>query len=59
MAHAVVTYAMSTADVNGGKGRPASPPGQHVEGMPVGVGTTVAVACTTTTTTAAPLLRRR
>ncbi|MFW5470147.1 M28 family metallopeptidase [Knoellia sp. CPCC 206435] len=40
MAHAVVTYAMSTADVNGGEGRPASPPGQHVEGQPVGVGTT-------------------
>jgi Zn-dependent M28 family amino/carboxypeptidase len=40
MAHAVVTYAMSTADVNGGQGRPASPPGQHVEGQPVGAGTT-------------------
>ncbi len=40
MAHAVVTYAMSTADVNGGTGRPASPPGQHVEGEPVGAGTT-------------------
>ena len=40
MAHAVVTYAMSTADVNGGKGRPASAPGQHVDGTPVGVGTT-------------------
>ncbi|WP_404383321.1 M28 family metallopeptidase [Knoellia locipacati] len=39
MAHAVVTYAMSTADVNGGKGRPASPPGQQVEGEPVGAGT--------------------
>ncbi|KGN33165.1 aminopeptidase Y [Knoellia sinensis KCTC 19936] len=36
MAHAVVTYAMSTAAVNGGKGRPASPPGQHVDGTPVG-----------------------
>ena len=40
MAHAVVTYAMSTATVNGGKGRPASPPGQHVDGTPVGAGTT-------------------
>ncbi|KGN38453.1 M28 family metallopeptidase [Knoellia subterranea] len=39
IAHAVVTYAMSTADVNGGKGRPASPPGQHVDGTPVGAGT--------------------
>ncbi|MEO7267623.1 MAG: M28 family metallopeptidase [Knoellia sp.] len=40
MAHAVVTYAMSTADVNGGSGRPASPPGQHQDGTPVGAGTT-------------------
>ncbi|WP_353950342.1 hypothetical protein V6K52_11930 [Knoellia sp. S7-12] len=40
MAHAVVTYAMSTADVNAGKGRPVAPPGQHVNGTPVGVGAT-------------------
>ncbi|MFC7488413.1 M28 family metallopeptidase [Knoellia sp. CPCC 206453] len=40
MAHALVTYAMSTADVNGGKGRPVAPPGQHTDGTPVGAGTT-------------------
>jgi Zn-dependent M28 family amino/carboxypeptidase len=38
VAHAVITYAFDTRTVNGtGKGRPASPPGQQVTGVPVGV----------------------
>lgn len=40
VAHAVVTYAMSTASVNGtGKGHPVSPPGQQADGIPQGTGT--------------------
>ncbi|HLN76238.1 MAG TPA: M28 family metallopeptidase [Nocardioidaceae bacterium] len=40
VAHAVVTYAMSTRDVNGsGKGHPVAPPGQAVTGQPTGTGT--------------------
>ena len=37
VAHAVITYAFDTRSVNGeGKGHPVSPPGQHVDGIPVG-----------------------
>ena len=37
VAHAVITYAFDTHSVNGeGKGHPVSPPGQHVDGIPVG-----------------------
>ncbi len=40
VAHAILTYAMSTQTVNGGhKGHPTSPPGQEVTGEPTGTGT--------------------
>ncbi len=39
VAHAVLTFAMSTQAVNGaGKGHPVSPPGQAVTGVPTGTG---------------------